>query len=868
MKSMTSNELRRAFLNFFQKRGHEIVPSSPLVPGNDPTLLFTNAGMVQFKDVFLGEDKRSYKRAATSQRCVRAGGKHNDLENVGYTTRHHTFFEMLGNFSFGDYFKNEAIKLAWEFLTEDLSIPPERLWVTVFEDDDEAADIWLKDIKVDPERFGRLGAKDNFWAMGDTGPCGPCSEIFYDHGPDVAGGPPGSAEAEGDRYVEIWNLVFMQFDRDGSGEMTELPKPSVDTGMGLERTAAVLQGVHSNYRIDMFANLIAATAKILGVKNDGSSSLNVIADHIRACAFLIVDGVLPGNEGRGYVLRRIIRRALRHSKKLGIDATFFHKLVEPLCAEMGDAYPELVKGQAHVEKVLAKEERRFAETLDQGMEMLESAISKLKGTQIPGDVVFKLYDTYGFPVDLTADIARERELTIDQEGFEEQMSAQRDRGRAASKFGANNDAGVKTDVESRFTGYEGIAEESDVVALFKDGEPAKRLSAGDDGAVVLASTPFYAESGGQVGDTGVIESGNTSFLVADTQKSGKANVHFGKVQRGKLKLGDKVTAKVDGDRRKAIVLHHSATHLLHAALRQVLGDHVLQKGSLVAPDRLRFDFSHYEPVTPEQLHEIEQFVNDEVRRNTAAITKLMKYDDAVESGAIALFGEKYDDEVRVLRLGNFSVELCGGTHVFSTGDIGIFKVTSEGGVASGVRRIEAVSGKQAIAWIDENQQALDNVALLLRSPRDQVPAKVEQLIRRMKDLEKELAATRQKLLTGKTGDIAENVVVVDGLNVLATRMDGADAKTLRDAVDRFKDRFKSAVVVLGSVDNGKVRLAAGVTKDAVDRIRAGDVIRPVAEQVGGKGGGRPDFAQAGGSNPEALDAALDSVPGWVAEQLA
>jgi len=868
MKSMTSNELRRAFLNFFQKRGHEIVPSSPLVPGNDPTLLFTNAGMVQFKDVFLGEDKRSYKRAATSQRCVRAGGKHNDLENVGYTTRHHTFFEMLGNFSFGDYFKNEAIKLAWEFLTEDLSIPPERLWVTVFEDDDEAADIWLKDIKVDPERFGRLGAKDNFWAMGDTGPCGPCSEIFYDHGPDVAGGPPGSAEAEGDRYVEIWNLVFMQFDRDGSGEMTELPKPSVDTGMGLERTAAVLQGVHSNYRIDMFANLIAATAKILGVKNDGSSSLNVIADHIRACAFLIVDGVLPGNEGRGYVLRRIIRRALRHSKKLGIDATFFHKLVEPLCAEMGDAYPELVKGQAHVEKVLAKEERRFAETLDQGMEMLESAISKLKGTQIPGDVVFKLYDTYGFPVDLTADIARERELTIDQEGFEEQMSAQRDRGRAASKFGANNDAGVKTDVESRFTGYEGIAEESDVVALFKDGEPAKRLSAGDDGAVVLASTPFYAESGGQVGDTGVIESGNTSFLVADTQKSGKANVHFGKVQRGKLKLGDKVTAKVDGDRRKAIVLHHSATHLLHAALRQVLGDHVLQKGSLVAPDRLRFDFSHYEPVTPEQLHEIEQFVNDEVRRNTAAITKLMKYDDAVESGAIALFGEKYDDEVRVLRLGNFSVELCGGTHVFSTGDIGIFKVTSEGGVASGVRRIEAVSGKQAIAWIDENQQALDNVALLLRSPRDQVPAKVEQLIRRMKELEKELAATRQKLLTGKTSDIAENVVVVDGLNVLATRMDGADAKTLRDAVDRFKDRFKSAVVVLGSVDNGKVRLAAGVTKDAVDRIRAGDVIRPVAEQVGGKGGGRPDFAQAGGSNPEALDAALDSVPGWVAEQLA
>ncbi len=872
---MTSNELRRAFLDFFQKRGHEIVPSSPLVPGNDPTLLFTNAGMVQFKDVFLGEDKRSYKRAATSQRCVRAGGKHNDLENVGYTARHHTFFEMLGNFSFGDYFKNEAIKLAWEFLTEDLGIPPERLWVTVFEDDDEAADIWLKDIKVDPDRFSRMGAKDNFWAMGDTGPCGPCSEIFYDHGPDVAGGSPGSSEAEGDRYVEIWNLVFMQFDRNEGGEMTPLPKPSVDTGMGLERTASVLQGVHSNYDIDMFSSLIAATAKILGVKNDSSSTLNVIADHIRACAFLIVDGVLPGNEGRGYVLRRIIRRALRHSKKLGIDATFFHKLVEPLCAEMGDAYPELVKGQAHVEKVLEKEERRFAETLDQGMEILESAISKIKGTQIPGDVVFKLYDTYGFPDDLTADIARERGLTIDQAGYDEQMAAQRERARAASSFTTKVGTGsLKLDTypatvtTTTFTGYEEIEGTSEVAAVLKGGEPSDSLGKNEEGAIILKSTPFYAESGGQVGDTGVLESRNGSFSVTDTQKVENAIVHFGKVQLGKLKSGDKVTAKVDGDRRKAIVLNHSATHLLHAALRHVLGDHVLQKGSLVAPDRLRFDFSHDEPVAPEQLHEIEQFVNDEVRRNTAAITRLMNYDDAVESGAIALFGEKYDDEVRVLRLGHFSVELCGGTHVFSTGDIGIFKITSEGGVASGVRRIEAVSGKQAIAWIDENQQALDNVALLLRSPRDQVPAKVEQLIRRMKDLEKELAATRQKLLTGKTSDIAENVVVVDGLNVLATRMDGADAKTLRDAVDRFKDRLESAVVVLGSVDNGKVRLAAGVTKDAVDRIRAGDVIRPVAEQVGGKGGGRPDFAQAGGSNPEALDAALDSVAGWVAEQLA
>ena len=865
---MTSNELRQAFLDFFRVRGHEIVPSSPLVPGNDPTLLFTNAGMVQFKDVFLGLDKRNYKRAVTSQRCVRAGGKHNDLENVGYTTRHHTFFEMLGNFSFGDYFKKEAIKLAWEFLTEELGLPEEKLWVTVFEDDDEAADIWLKDMKVDPERFGRLDAKDNFWSMGDTGPCGPCSEIFYDHGPDVAGGPPGSPDEDGDRYVEIWNLVFMQFDRDGSGQMTPLPKPSVDTGLGLERIAAVMQGVHSNYDIDMFANLIEATADILDVKNDGSNTLNVIADHIRACAFLIVDGVLPGNEGRGYVLRRIIRRALRHSKKLGVDATFFHKLVEPLCKEMGDAYPELVKGKAHIEKVLEKEEHRFAETLDQGMDILESAIAKLKGKKIPGDIVFKLYDTYGFPVDLTADIAREKGLQVDQAGFEEHMGAQRDRGRAASKFGASDTAGLKTDVDSRFTGYEGIEEDSEVAAIFKNGEPADSLSNGDDGAVVLTSTPFYAESGGQVGDTGALDSVDASFLVSDTQKSAKAIVHFGKVQLGELKMGDKVSAKVDGERRQAIVLHHSATHLLHAALRQVLGDHVLQKGSLVAPDHLRFDFSHYGPATPKQLYEVEKLVNKEIQKNISSETKLMKYDDAVASGAIALFGEKYDDEVRVLRLGDFSVELCGGTHVINTGDIKVFKITHEGGVASGVRRIEALAGKQAMAWIDKNEKALDDVAAMLRTPRDQVPEKIAQLQKRVKELEKELIAAKQKLVTGATSDVTADIVVVDGLNVLATRMDGADAKTLRDAVDRYKDKFDPAVVVLGSVDSGKVRLAAGVTKDVVDRIRAGDVIRPVAEQVGGKGGGRPDFAQAGGSNPEALDAALKSVPGWVAEQLA
>jgi alanyl-tRNA synthetase len=667
----------------------------------------------------------------------------------------------------------------------------------------------------------------------------------------------------------------MEFDRAASGEMTPLPKPSVDTGMGLERTAAVLQGVHSNYDIDMFANLITATAKILGVKNGRSNSLNVIADHVRACAFLIVDGVLPGNEGRGYVLRRIIRRAIRHGNKLGVHDAFFYKLVDPLCREMGDAYPELIKKKPHVEKTLKKEEQRFAETLDQGMEILESAISKLKGKEIPGDIVFKLYDTFGFPVDLTADIARERGLTIDQKGFEERMGAQRDRARAASSFNIKVDtaslnltaypAKVTT---TTFTGYEELEGVSEVAAVLQDGEPADLLSKGDEGAVILKSTPFYSESGGQVGDTGVLESDNGSFLVTDTQKVDKAIVHFGKVQLGELKPGDQATARVDGERRQAIVLHHSATHLMHATLRQVLGDHVQQKGSLVAPDRLRFDFSHDEPVTPEQLHEIETLVNDEIQKNISADTKLMKYDDAVASGAIALFGEKYDEEVRVLRLGEFSIELCGGTHVNSTGDIGIFKITSEGGVASGIRRIEAVSGKQAMAWINENQQALDNVALLLRSPRDQVPARVEQLLRRLKELEKELDAAKQKLFSGKTGDFKEDIVVVSGLNVLATRMDGADAKTLRDAVDRFKDKFESAVVVLGSVDDGKVRLAAGVTKDAVDRIRAGDVIRPVAEQVGGKGGGRPDFAQAGGSKPEALDAALGSVPGWVAEQMA
>jgi alanyl-tRNA synthetase len=867
MKRMTSNELRQAFLEFFQERGHEIVPSSPLVPGNDPTLLFTNAGMVQFKDVFLGEDKRKYNRAVTSQRCVRAGGKHNDLENVGYTARHHTFFEMLGNFSFGDYFKEDAIKYAWAFLTEKLGLPAEKLWVTVYEEDDEAADIWLKTMKVDPDRFSRMGAKDNFWAMGDTGPCGPCSEIFYDHGADIPGGPPGSPDEDGDRYVEIWNLVFMQFDRSADGKMESLPKPSVDTGMGLERTAAVMQGVHTNYDIDLFANLIDATAKLLGVKKDGSSSLNVIVDHIRACSFLIVDGVLPGNEGRGYVLRRIIRRAVRHGKKLGVNDTFFHKLVAPLCKEMGDAYPELIKAQAHVEKVLEKEERRFAETLDQGMEILESAFGELKGKELPGDVAFKLYDTYGFPIDLTADVARERGLTVDQDGFEAQMSAQRDRARAASKFSVGGESGIKTDLETNFSGYDGVASSSKVIALYKGAESVESLTEGDQGLVILDSTPFYAESGGQIGDTGFINGAESSFTVIDTQKSGKANLHVGTVDRGSINVDDEVRAEVDSARRSAIVLNHSATHLMHAALRQVLGDHVQQKGSLVAPDRLRFDFSHYEGVTADQIQQIENLVNEQIRQNISADTKLMNYDDAVASGAIALFGEKYDDEVRVLRLGDgFSVELCGGTHVSSTGDIGVFKITSEGGVASGVRRIEAVTGRGAMEWIDANQLSLDQVAAILKGPRDQAATKVEHLLRRTKELEKELAATRQQLLTGGS-DVADGAVEIEGIKVLACRMDGADARTLRDAVDKFKDKLQSAVVVLGSVEGGKVRLAAGVTKDNVDRIRAGDVIKPVAEQVGGKGGGRPDFAQAGGSDPNALDAALASVSGWVSEQL-
>ncbi|WP_405227788.1 alanine--tRNA ligase [Lentisalinibacter sediminis] len=868
MKSMTSSELRTAFLEFFADEGHAVVPSSPLVPANDPTLLFTNAGMVQFKDVFLGREQRDYVRAVSSQRCVRAGGKHNDLENVGYTARHLTFFEMLGNFSFGDYFKREAIDFAWRLVTEKLGIPPEKLWVTVYKDDDEAADIWLNEIGIDPERFSRLGEKDNFWAMGDTGPCGPCSEIFYDHGPEVAGGPPGSPDEDGDRYVEVWNLVFMQYDRSADGTMTELPAPSVDTGMGLERISAVMQGVHSVYEIDLFANLIEAIARIMGVANDDSSSLNVIADHIRSCAFLITDRVDPSNEGRGYVLRRIIRRALRHGYKLGVTEPFFHKLVQPLAGEMGEAYPELVRRQAHVEKVLRREEERFAETLEQGMAILEESISGLSGETIPGDVVFRLYDTYGFPVDLTADIARERGLSIDQPGFEAAMEGQRERARAASKFGAAGGEGVAVDAESRFSGYERDSGKSEVIALVKGGETVTELAAGEEGGVVLADTPFYAESGGQVGDTGVLSGGGTTFRVTDTRKSGGAHVHYGKLEAGTLKVGDSVGAEVDAERRNRTRLNHSATHLLHAALREVLGDHVTQKGSLVAPERLRFDFSHYDPVTPEELQRIEDLVNREIRRNVAAETREMAYDDAIAAGAVALFGEKYEDEVRVLRLGDFSMELCGGTHVSRTGDIGLFKITGEGGVAAGVRRIEAITGETALAWVKAEEEALAQIAELVRGSRDDAASKVSQVVQRNRALEKEVADLKRKLATGGgSTDLTAGAETVGDLKVLALRIDGADPATLRDTVDRLKDKLGRGVVVVGSADGDKVRLAAGVTKDATDRVKAGDLVRTVAEQVGGKGGGRPDFAQAGGNDPAALDSALAGVRDWVAERV-
>jgi len=870
-------DARRAFLDFFRDRGHTVVPSSPLVPGNDPTLLFTNAGMVQFKDVFLGKDRRDYVRAASSQRCVRAGGKHNDLENVGYTARHLTFFEMLGNFSFGDYFKRDAIRFAWELLTKTLGLDPARLWVTVFREDDEAADIWLKEIGVPASRFSRMGEKSNFWAMGDTGPCGPCSEIFYDHGPQIPGGPPGSPDEDGDRYVEIWNLVFMQFDRAADGTLTPLPKPSVDTGMGLERITAVLQGVHSIYDIDLFKNLIRAAAQLAHTADLGSSSLKVIADHIRSCSFLIIDGVLPSNEGRGYVLRRIIRRAVRHGYKLGIEEPFFHKLVRVLEQEMSSAYPELARGRELVERVLKQEEERFAETLANGMELLEGAIAKILGARgphdtgsavIPGETVFKLYDTFGFPADLTADIARERGLTIDSEGFDAAMEEQRRRSQEASRFGVDLRGGATVEARTAFQGYEGLKAEGRVLALLKAGRPVEELRAGEEGEVVLDRTPFYAEAGGQVGDTGTLGGAGSRFLVADTVKRGAAHSHVGRVSAGTIRRGETLRAEVDGERRRAIALNHTATHLLHAALRRQLGSHVQQKGSLVAPDRLRFDFSHFQAVSPEELTAIERLVNAQIRLNAPAETRLMGYESAVAAGAMALFGEKYEQDVRVLRVGEFSMELCGGTHVERAGDIGLFKIVSESGVASGVRRIEALTGEAALEYVEQNEGMLRELAHLVRGSREDVKEKVQDALERIRQMEKELRTLKDRLASGQGADLASGAVEVKGVQVVATRVEGADAGALRSAVDRLKDRLKSAVVVLASVESPeKVVLVAGVTADQTQRIKAGELIAVIAAQLGGRGGGRPDFAQAGGNNPAALDAALASVPDLVRARL-
>ncbi len=873
---MKSAEIRQAFLEFFREHGHEVVASSPLVPANDPTLLFTNAGMVQFKETFLGLETRASNRATSSQRCVRAGGKHNDLENVGYTARHHTFFEMLGNFSFGDYFKRDAIQYAWEFLTKTLNLPAEKLWVTVYQDDDEAAEIWLNEIGVNPNRLTRIGDKpgkkydsDNFWSMGETGPCGPCTEIFYDHGPDVAGGPPGTPEEDGDRYIEIWNLVFMQYNRDADGSMSPLPKPSVDTGMGLERLAAVMQHVHSNYEIDLFQNLLKAAAAATNTSDLNNNSLKVIADHIRSCAFLIVDGVLPSNEGRGYVLRRIIRRAIRHGYKLGMNDPFFYRLVSALSNEMGQAYPELVKAQAQVEKILRLEEERFAETLDQGMKILEEDLTGLKGKQIPGEIVFKLYDTYGFPADLTADIARERGLTVDEPGFEKEMQAQRERARSASHFGAAYPGKVEIEAECEFTGYERLVDEAEVIALFAGEQAVESLAAGQEGMVILSQTPFYAESGGQVGDKGKLHGSGALFVVSDTQKQGHGvNAHIGKLEEGALKLGDKVKAEVDADRRQAIILNHSATHLLHAALRQVLGDHVAQKGSLVLPDKLRFDFSHFEPMTADELHQVESLVNQQIRANNDMQTRLMSYDDAVEAGAMALFGEKYSDEVRVLSIGEFSTELCGGTHAKLAGDIGLLKIVMESGIAAGVRRIEAVSGEGALDYIGETEKNLNSVAHLVRSGRDDAASKVGQLVEQNRKLEKELEQLKAKLASSQGSDMAGQAIEVNGVKVLAAKLEGGDAKALRDTVDQLKNKLGSAAVVLATVNGERVALAAGVTQDQTKQIKAGELVNHVAQQIGGKGGGRPDMAQAGGNNPAALDQALASVEAWVREKLA
>ncbi|SUI76601.1 alanine--tRNA ligase [Shewanella morhuae] len=871
----TTAELRSAFLEFFRSNGHQVVDSSSLVPSNDPTLLFTNAGMNQFKDVFLGMDKRNYTRATTAQRCVRAGGKHNDLDNVGYTARHHTFFEMLGNFSFGDYFKEEAIRFGWTFLTETLKLPKERLCVTIYQTDDEAFEIWNKKIGVAAENIIRIGdnkgaayASDNFWQMGDTGPCGPCSEIFYDHGDHIWGGRPGSPEEDGDRFIEIWNIVFMQYNRQASGEMLPLPKPSVDTGMGIERIAAIMQGVHSNYEIDIFRTLIVKTAEIIGVSDLSEKSLRVIADHIRSCAFLIADGVMPSNEGRGYVLRRIIRRAVRHGNKLGATEAFFYKLVPSLIAVMGDAAKGLAETQAIVEKALKAEEEQFARTLERGLGILDTALNELKGTTLDGETVFKLYDTYGFPMDLTADVCRERNIIVDEAGFEVAMAEQRSRAQAAGNFGADYNAALKIDAQTEFCGYTELTGQAKVTAIYQNGESVPAIKAGDEAVVVLDVTPFYAESGGQVGDKGQLVANGIEFTVNDTQKYGQATGHQGILSTGSLSVGQVVEAKVDKNLRHRTQLNHSVTHLLHAALRQVLGTHVTQKGSLVDPERLRFDFSHFEGVKAAELKQVEELVNTQIRRNHELKTAEMDIDEAKEKGAMALFGEKYDSQVRVVTMGDFSIELCGGTHVGRTGDIGLFKITSEAGIAAGVRRIEAVTGAAAIAYVAQQQAQLEEAAALLKGDASSVVAKLKAQLDKMKQLEKEMAQLKDKLAAAASADLVGDAVVINGVNVLIKKLDGVEASSLRGLQDELKQKLKSAIIVLGTAQEGKVNLIAGVSNDLISKVKAGELVAMVAAQVGGKGGGRPDMAQAGGSQPENLDAALAQVLPWITERLA
>lgn len=872
---MSLADIRNLFLNFFERKGHTIVPSSALVPNNDETLLFTNAGMVQFKDVFLGQELRPYVTAASSQRCVRAGGKHNDLENVGYTTRHNTFFEMLGNFSFGDYFKKEAIVLAWEFLTKELKLPKEKLWVSVYQDDHEAEAIWLNDIKIDPHRISRCGEQDNFWSMGETGPCGPCTEIFYDHGPSISGGPPGSPEQDGDRYTEIWNLVFMQFNRASDGTLSPLPKQSVDTGMGIERLTAVMQGVHSSYQIDLFQYLIKAAARILKCSDLSSPSLQVLADHIRSCSFLIMDGVLPSNEGRGYVLRRIIRRAIRHGKKLEAQESFFYKLVQPLVDQMSEAYPDLKIKQNQIEKILEKEENQFIKTLEQGLNILEQdlkQIAPLNSKMIPGELVFKLYDTYGFPMDLTRDIAREKGLTIDEIGFEHYMAQQRQRARKASQFIVDYNKKLEDLGVSQFSGYHELSDEGLILSIIKEGEKVESLKEGESAAIILDKTPFYAESGGQVGDQGILclASGSGLFEVSDTKKSDQAHLHYGVLKQGMFKQGDKLIAQVNEEARQATRLNHSATHLLHAALRQVVGPHVTQKGSLVSPEKLRFDFAHYEALSAEQLDAIEMLVNEKIRANSPIKTDVMDVEEAMSTGAMALFGEKYTQKVRVLNMGSgFSVELCGGTHAQRTGDIGLMVIIWETGIASGIRRIEALTGVRAFQWLKDGEAKLKQIGDLLKGDRNTIESKVENLVLKLKNVERENQDIKLKLEMDKSyANLSSQVIVLGDLKVLVKRLaDESDPKMLRELVDSFKNTLGSAVIVLGLVENQKVSLVAGVTQNYTDRIKAGELIRFIAEQVGAKGGGRADIAQAGGNKPENLDKALDSVLDWVKQKI-